>query len=104
MELVVISTDSVETHRAWTEEREGGAPVTMLGDRNGEVARLFGVLDTNTHTAYSAMFLVDMEGVVQAGMVTGKGGLGVGGVGDVLDLIRDSFTVEVEIEEDDSSK
>ena len=72
----------------------------MLGD----MARMFGVLDTTTHTAYSAMFLVDMEGVVQAGMVTGKGGLGVGGVGDVLDLIRDSFTVEVEIEEDDSSK
>ena len=43
LELVVISTDSVETHRAWTETREGGAPVTMLGDRTGKVARTFGV-------------------------------------------------------------
>ena len=74
LELVVISTDSVETHRAWTETREGGAPVTMLGDRTGEVARKFGVLDTITHLAYSAMFLVDMEGVVQAVKVTGREG------------------------------
>ena len=48
------------------------------------------------------MFLVDMEGVVQAVMVTGKGGLGVGEVGDVLDLVRDSFTGDVETEDNDS--
>ena len=82
LELVVISTDSVENHRAWTETREGGAPVTMLGDRTGEVARKFGVLDAVTHLAYSAMFLVDKEGVVQAVKVTGRDGLGVGGVGE----------------------
>ena len=35
---------------------------------------------------------MDMEGVVQAVNVTGKGGLGVGGVWDVLDLVRDAFT------------
>ena len=58
--------------------------------------RMFGVLDTTSHTAYSSMFPVDMEGVVQAVKLTGKGGLGVGGVGDVLDLVRDSFTVVVE--------
>ena len=66
LELVVISTDSVETHRAWTEIMEGGSSITMLGDRTGEVARKFGVLDTITHLAYSAMFLVDIDGVVQA--------------------------------------
>ena len=53
----------------------------MLGDMTGNIARMFGVLDTTTHTAYSSMFLVDMEGVVQAVKVTEKGGLGVGGVG-----------------------
>ena len=37
----------------------------MLGDRIGEVVRNFGVLDTINHLAYSAMFLVDMDGVVQ---------------------------------------
>ena len=98
MEMLVISTDSVETHRAWSESREVGAHITMLGDRTGEVARTFGVLDTVTHLAYSAMFLVDKEGVVQAVKVTGRGGLGIGGVGEVLDLVRESFSVEVETE------
>ena len=70
----------------------------MLGDRTGEVARKFGVLDTITHLAYSAMFLVDMEGVMQAVKVIGRDadGLGVGGVGEVLDLIRDAFAEEAE--------
>ena len=94
MKVLVISTDSVETHRAWAESREGGAPVTMLKDRTGEVARTMGVLDTVTHLAYSAMFLVDMEGIVQAVMVAGGGGLGIGGVGDILDIVRESFAVE----------
>ena len=103
LELMVVSTDSVETHRAWAETREGGAPVTMLGDRTGEMARKFGVLDPITHLAYNAMFLVDMEGVVQAVKVTGTGGLVVVGVGEVLDLVRESFTAEVGIEAAESS-
>ena len=31
--------------------------------------------------------------------MTGNGGLEVGGVGNVLDLVRDSFTVDVETED-----
>ena len=81
LELMMISTDSVENHRAWAESR---APLTMLGDGTGDVAREFGVLHTITHLAYSAMLLVDLDRVVQA--VTGRGGIGVGEVGEVLDL------------------
>ena len=73
MEMLVISTDSVETHRAWAESREGGNPITMLGDRTVEMARTLGVLDTIPHLAYSAMFLVDIMGVVQVVNVTGRG-------------------------------
>ena len=43
-ELVVISIDYVQTHRAWTERRDGGAPVTMLGSMTGNMARMFGVI------------------------------------------------------------
>ena len=94
MEVLVISTDSVETHRAWAESMEVGAPVTMLGDRTGEVARTFGVLDTVTHLAYSSMFLIEMNGVLQAVKVFGRGGLVLGGAGEVLDLARESFAVD----------
>ena len=61
------------------------------------------VLDTVTHLAYSSMFLLVMEGV-QAVNVTVKDGLGVGGMGEVLNLAREAFAIEeteidVEIEE-----
>ena len=84
LELVVISTDSGQTHRAWTERREVEAPVTMLGDMTG-MARMFGVLDTTTHTVGDW-----------------KGWAGSWRSGDVLDLVRDSFTVDVETEYVDS--
>ena len=54
LEFLVISTDSCQTHRAWIDRREEGAPVAMLGDMTGH------------------------GGVVQAVNVTGKGGEGVG--------------------------
>ena len=61
------------------------------------------VLDAVTHLAYSAMFLLVMEGVL-AVKVTVKDGLGVEGMGGVLNLAREVFALEeteidVEIEE-----
>ena len=61
------------------------------------------VLDAVTHLAYSAMFLLVMEGVL-AVKVTVKDGLGVEGMGEVLNLAREVFALEeteidVEIEE-----
>ena len=35
LEFLVISTDSCQTHRAWIDRREEGAPVAMLGDMTG---------------------------------------------------------------------
>ena len=61
------------------------------------------VLDAVTHLAYSAMFLLVMEGVL-AVKVTVKDGLGVEGMWEVLNLAREVFALEeteidVEIEE-----
>ena len=69
--------------RVWRERREGGGPMIMLADKTGEVpkifleeekqlynlnqvARSFGVLDTGSHLAYNALFVIDSSGVVQA--------------------------------------
>ena len=51
------------------------------------------VLDTVTHLAYSAMFLLVMEGV-QAVKVTVKDGLGVKGMEEVLNLAREAVSIE----------
>ena len=40
------------------------------------------------------MFLIDMKGLTQAVKVFGRGGLAIGGVGEVLDLARESFDVD----------
>ena len=64
-ELVAVSTDSVAVHRVWRERRYLGGPGIMLGDTTGAMARNFGVLDTTTHCAYSALFVVDKQGIVQ---------------------------------------
>ena len=69
--------------RVWRERREGGGPMIMLADRTGEVTKMcplqkkkktfqsqvcrsFGVLDTGSHLAYNALFVIDSSGVVQA--------------------------------------
>ena len=39
------------------------------------------------------IFLNDMKGFVQ---VYGRGGLAIGGAGEVLDLVREAFSVEEE--------
>merc|ERR1711936_326500 len=96
LKVVAVSTDTVECHKAWADSRELGNPVTMVGDIKGEVARKFGVLDTTHHLAFSALFLVDRKGVVQAVKVSGMRGLGMGGLEEAMDLIRDSFAVDVE--------
>ena len=66
LRVVTVSTDSVEVHRAWREGREGGGPSVMLADRTGHTARSFGVLDTSTHLAFPALFIVDRNSTVQA--------------------------------------
>ena len=60
---------------------------TILRDKTGKVSRTFVVFD-------SAMFLVDMDVVVQAVNVNGGGRLGMEGVWEVFDLVRNSFAVE----------
>ena len=42
LEFLVISTDSCQTHKAWIDRREEGAPVAMLGDMIGKMARMLG--------------------------------------------------------------
>jgi len=70
LELVAVSTDTLPVHRVWREKRKGGGPMIMLSDVTGEVSRTFGVLDTKSHLAYNALFVVDSQRIVQASYIT----------------------------------
>ena len=65
--------------------------VTMISDKTGDIAKAFTVLDIKTHTAYNSVFLLDKQGIVQAGRVSAfldnpAQGSNTG-VGDVMELL-----------------
>ena len=72
LDYMVVSTDSLSVHDAWGRLRELGMPnVAFVSDKNGDISKAFGVLDVKTHKSYSAIFLVDQNGVAQYTTVSG---------------------------------
>lgn len=63
-EVVGISIDSVETHRAWAEEL-GGINYPLVSDIEGKVCRLYHAFDQTTQRAVRATFIVDPKGRLQ---------------------------------------
>ena len=65
LDYLLISTDSMEVQEAWTIMKDlASLPVaaTMKSDKTGDIAKAFGVLDIETHTAYNSVFLLDKQG------------------------------------------
>src|SRR6266446_80197 len=58
--VIGVSTDSVESHRAFAEKH--GLPFPLLADTHGELTNAFGVLDHGM--AQRATFVLDREGRV----------------------------------------
>ena len=68
-EVVAASTDSVFSHKAWTEGELGKVGFPILGDTNHEIARKFGVLVETSGIALRGTFLVDPAGVLRYSVV-----------------------------------
>jgi len=60
------STDSVYSHKAWSETSLGKIDFPLLGDFTKEVSRSFGILKEDEGIAFRATFLIDPEGIIQA--------------------------------------
>jgi hypothetical protein len=71
----------------------------MLAYRTGQVARAFGVLDTVSHNAFPAIFLLDEAGTVQVVKVCGRGELCPGGAANLLELVREALGQVQEMED-----
>ena len=66
LDYMVVSTDSLSVHEAWGRLRILGMPeVALVSDKKGNISKAFGVLDVKSHKSFSAMFLVDKNGIVQ---------------------------------------
>ncbi len=68
-EVLTASTDSVYSHKAWTEHGLGGVKFPMMGDTSHEVSRAFGVLVEEKGVALRGTFIIDPEGMVRSAVV-----------------------------------
>ncbi len=68
LHILVGSTDTVYTHKAWveTEELLRGFQYPMLADHNGSFSRALGIYNEDTGIARRASFIVDPDGIVRA--------------------------------------
>ncbi len=67
VEVYSVSTDTHFSHKAWHDSSPaiGKIKFPMIGDKTGQLARHFDVLDVNTLLAQRGTFLVDPDGIIQ---------------------------------------
>jgi alkyl hydroperoxide reductase subunit AhpC len=68
-EIVGVSVDSLETHRAWVEEL-GGVEFPLLSDVDKEISRAYGVLGETEGVSQRATFIINPTGQVSYGVVS----------------------------------
>jgi alkyl hydroperoxide reductase subunit AhpC len=71
-EVVVVSTDTVFTHKAWieTEELIRGVKFLMAADHNGVLSKELGIYDEGSGLAQRAAFIIDQAGFLRAADIT----------------------------------
>ena len=62
-EVVGISTDSVESHKKFSEHHE--LPLRLLSDSGGEVAKKYGAQSLIPGKVARSVFVIDAEGVIR---------------------------------------
>jgi len=68
-EVLGASTDSVYSHKAWTEHGLGPVRFPLLGDTAQEVSRNFGVLIEDKGIALRGTFIIDPNGVLRSAII-----------------------------------
>ena len=68
-EVVSVSTDSVYSHKAWTEHGLGQIKFPMIGDTNHNISEGFGVLLPEKGVALRGTFIIDPNGVVKSAVI-----------------------------------
>jgi alkyl hydroperoxide reductase subunit AhpC len=63
-EIVGCSTDSVQSHKAWTKEI-GALPYPLIGDTTHRVSRAYDVLIEDKGIALRGTVIIDPEGIIR---------------------------------------
>ena len=67
-EVIVVSTDTVYTHKAWIEMEEllKGFKYNMAADHNAKLSRELGIYDEEKGMAQRAVFIIDPDGILRS--------------------------------------
>jgi len=68
-EVLTVSTDSVFSHKAWTEQGLGKVKFPMVGDTNHLWSQSFGVLVEDKGVALRGTFIISPEGIVRSSVI-----------------------------------
>ncbi len=68
-EVLTASTDSVFSHKAWTEHGLGTVKFPMLGDTNHNLSLAFGVLLADKGVSLRGTFIIDPNGTVRSAVI-----------------------------------
>jgi alkyl hydroperoxide reductase subunit AhpC len=68
-EVLASSTDSVYSHKAWSDSSLGKIQFPILGDTNHKVAKTFNVLLGDKGIALRGTFIIDPNGVLKSATV-----------------------------------
>ncbi len=68
-EVISVSTDSVYSHKAWTEHGLGKIHFPMLADTAHKVSRIFNVLLEDKGVSLRGTFIIDPKGVLKSAVV-----------------------------------
>jgi peroxiredoxin 2/4 len=68
-EVVAASTDSVYSHKAWTDSGLGKVQFPILGDTSHKVAKNFNVLLQDKGITLRGTFIIDPDGVLKSAVV-----------------------------------
>jgi mycoredoxin-dependent peroxiredoxin len=63
--LLTVSVDSMFTHRAWSDAQHFGFELLSDFWPHGDVAKLYGVFDSDRGIATRGTFIIDKDGVVR---------------------------------------
>ena len=68
-EVLAASTDSVYSHKAWTEHGLGKVQFPILGDTSHSVSKNFNVLLPDKGIALRGTFIIDANGILKSAVV-----------------------------------
>ena len=68
-EVLAASTDSVYSHKAWSDSGLGKIQFPILGDTNHKVSKTFNVLLSDKGIALRGTFIIDTNGILKSAVV-----------------------------------